>query len=105
MDNLISNAFSFADEILISSNTGKDDVTITVEDNGPGIPAEERSKIFNRFYSNRKNTDNMSHDGLGLHLVSYIIKSINGTIRAGTSEKLGGASFVIHITKIKQDNK
>ena len=102
-DNLISNAFSFADEILISSNTYKNVITITVEDNGPGIPAEERSKIFNRFYSNRKNTDKMPHDGLGLHLVNYIINSINGTIKVETSKKLGGASFIIQIPKIKQE--
>ena len=102
-DNLISNAVSFADEILISSNTNKDDISITVEDNGPGVPAEECSKIFNRFYSNRKNTDKMPHDGLGLHLVSYIIKSINGTIKVETSEKLGGAKFIIQIPIIKQE--
>ena len=45
----------------------------------------------------------MPHDGLGLHLVNYIINSINGTIKVETSKKLGGASFIIQIPKIKQE--
>lgn len=104
-DNLISNAFSFADEILITSSINKNQIQFSIEDNGPGIPIEEREKIFKRFYSNRKQQDKIAHDGLGLHLVKYIVNSINGNIKVKTSEKLGGASFIIAVPIYKQEKK
>ena len=99
-DNLISNGFSFANEMLISSDVEKSNIVISVEDNGPGVPANEREKIFKRFYSNRKNIDEITHDGLGLHLVKYIINSIGGSIKVEESKNLKGACFVILIPDI-----
>ena len=104
-DNLISNAFSFADEILITSSINKNQIQFSIEDNGPGIPIEEREKIFKRFYSNRKQQDKIAHDGLGLHLVKYIVNSINGNIKVEKSEKLGGASFIIAVPIYKREKK
>ena len=104
-DNLISNAFSFADEVLITSSINKNQIQFSIEDNGPGIPIEEREKIFKRFYSNRKQQDKIAHDGLGLHLVKYIVNSINGNIKVESSKKLGGASFIIAVPIYRQEKK
>lgn len=104
-DNLISNAFSFADEILITSSINKNQIQFSIEDNGPGIPIEEREKIFKRFYSNRKQQDKIAHDGLGLHLVKYIVNSIDGNIKVESSKKLGGARFIIEMSIYRQEKK
>lgn len=95
-ENLLENAVSFGNKILIESSiiSGKDSaVQIRIHDNGAGIPAGFEEKIFNRFYSTRKNTDN--HSGLGLSLVKAVCEINGGSVSAGRSEILGGACFTI----------
>lgn len=65
---------------------------IVIEDEGPGIPAEERRKIFERFYQG-KNTSEGSV-GIGLALSADLIRKQNGTVKA-ENRKEGGARFVI----------
>jgi signal transduction histidine kinase len=50
---------------------------LTVKDNGVGIPAEERQKIFQKFY--RLNST-IKGTGLGLYLVDYLVKNHKGNI-------------------------
>lgn len=96
--NLLTNARSFAEIIKISTGFISDSsIIIQVEDNGPGIPEEEREKVFMRFYSKRNEEEKINHDGLGLYLVRYIINSIRGTIAIENSEALGGANFIIKL--------
>ncbi len=72
-------------------------VEISVEDNGPGIPAGEREKIFDRFY---RLDDSRSRDtggtGLGLAIAKEVILMHNGTISVNSPEK-GGSVFVIRL--------
>lgn len=96
-ENLIENAVSFGNEILVESeiiNQRKTEtVGIKIHDNGPGIPEGFENKIFERFYSTRKNKEN--HSGLGLSLVKAVCENSGGSVTAGKSEKLGGACFTI----------
>jgi two-component system sensor histidine kinase AtoS len=62
---------------------------ITVTDNGPGIPAESRERIFQPFFTSKR-----SGTGLGLALVQKIIVFHNGRVVAGTSPA-GGASMQV----------
>lgn len=62
---------------------------ITVEDSGPGIPPEQRDRIFQPFYTSKR-----SGTGLGLALVQKIIVYHNGRIVVGNSD-LGGASLQV----------
>lgn len=62
---------------------------ISVEDSGPGVAAESRERVFQPFYTSKRNGT-----GLGLALVQKIIVFHNGTISIGTSP-LGGASVQI----------
>lgn len=64
-------------------------IRITVDDNGPGIPPEQRDRVFQPFYTSKR-----SGTGLGLALVQKIIVNHNGRIAIGTSE-LGGASLQV----------
>jgi PAS domain S-box-containing protein len=63
--------------------------TVTVDDNGPGIPAAARDKIFQPFFTSKK-----QGTGLGLALVQKIVVSHNGRVVVGTSP-LGGARLQV----------
>jgi signal transduction histidine kinase len=66
-------------------------VTITVEDTGPGIPAELRPRLFDRFH---RSTEQGGSAGLGLAIADSIVRSTDGQWRLGDSE-LGGALFEV----------
>lgn len=63
-------------------------IAISVEDNGPGVPENDRERIFEPFFTTRtKGT------GLGLAICRRIVESHDGTIGFSRSESLGGACF------------
>jgi signal transduction histidine kinase len=66
-------------------------VTLTVEDSGPGIPAQERSRLFDRFH---RATEQGGGAGLGLAIADSIVRSTGGQWRIGDSP-LGGALFQV----------
>jgi signal transduction histidine kinase len=80
-----------APTIVVQSevDAGQHVTRLSVSDNGPGIPAELRDRIFRPFVTSKR-----SGTGLGLALVQKIIVFHNGRIVAGASP-LGGASFQV----------
>ncbi len=107
--NLISNAIKYGPEggrvrvsVREEAPRGGEEgdralVSISVEDSGPGIPEEEREKIFERFYRiDRSRAQDSGGRGLGLAIASEIVKAHGGRIEVGDSE-LGGASFVVSL--------
>ncbi len=66
-------------------------VSLTVADSGPGIPAADRARLFDRFH---RATDQGSGAGLGLAIADSIVRSTGGHWRIGGSE-LGGALFEV----------
>ena len=60
---------------------------MTIEDNGPGIPEEERERVFDRFY--RGQSAPASGTGLGLAIVSQGIEMHRGRVRLGAT-RTGG---------------
>ena len=66
-------------------------VTLTVEDSGPGVAAELRTRLFDRFH---RSTDQGGSAGLGLAIADSIVRSTDGQWRVGDSE-LGGALFEV----------
>ncbi len=67
-------------------------VTITVSDNGPGIPPEIKEKIFQPFFTTKPTG---SGTGLGLSLSYDIIKAHGGILKVKSSEK--GSAFIIQL--------
>jgi signal transduction histidine kinase len=67
-------------------------VSLTVEDSGPGIPDDERARLFDRFY--RAGASDGSGSGLGLAIADAVVRSTGGKWRVGDSP-LGGASMQV----------
>lgn len=90
MRNLIDNAIRYTPkggEVEISIDRKDDTITLSIADSGPGIPEEERSKIFNRFYRSLGTKE--SGSGLGLSIVTRIAELHQLEITLDTS-RLGG---------------
>ena len=86
IDNVVDNAISFAPpdslvEICASGIAGE--VSITIEDDGPGVPADKREAIFQRFHSVRPEGEEFGrHSGLGLAIAKAIVEGHDGRIAA-----------------------
>ena len=68
---------------------------LAVDDNGPGVPASERKKIFEQFYrSGDLLTSEVEGTGLGLSITRNIVRAHGGRILVEDSQ-LGGARFAV----------
>ncbi|QDV68794.1 Sensor protein FixL [Rosistilla carotiformis] len=65
-------------------------VCVSVRDNGPGLTAEQQTKIFDAFFTTKS-----KGTGLGMAIAKRIIVAHSGTITAGNSDAVGGAEFKI----------
>lgn len=91
---LMDNACRFAGPggtVRISAGQRGGRVTLTVEDSGPGVPAEQRPRMFDRFH---RSTEQGGSAGLGLAIADSIVRSTDGQWRIGDSD-LGGALFEV----------
>jgi nitrogen fixation/metabolism regulation signal transduction histidine kinase len=77
--------------VVVSARRDGDGAAIVVEDDGPGIPTETRTRIFDPYF-----TTKVDGTGLGLAIVKKVVVEHGGRVDVGTSS-LGGASFVIHL--------
>lgn len=104
--NLTDNALSFSPDqgtVTIRAQRLAKSVEVAVEDQGPGIPEDKLSQIFDRFYSDRPETDRKTgkNSGLGLSISREIVLSHRGEIAAeNRAAKNGGrqpagARFVV----------
>ena len=90
LNNLINNSIKYSEKILISLKKSANNITITIDDDGPGIPKKERENVFKPFYKIDKSRGNSkSSVGLGLSIASDVIKSHGGNIKLETSSTNG----------------
>ncbi len=101
IQNLLKNAYKYADQKIIwRLKTQGEHWLISVEDDGAGIPASEREKIFDAFYRLDRSRDRATGGfGLGLSIVRQIIVLHGGRIHISESE-LGGAKFEISLPMV-----
>jgi len=102
ISNLIDNAVSFSPPgglVQLAATRDGDSVLVRVEDEGPGVPANLRSEIFNRFHSIRPDHEDFGrHSGLGLAIARAIIEGHGGRIEVEDREDgRRGAAFLIHL--------
>lgn len=100
LDNLIRNGVRYAKTcILIRLQLSQDNALLSVNDDGPGIPEENWSDIFDPFVRLDKSRDrNSGGIGLGLAIVQRYIQLHQGSVSIGKTE-LGGASFQLQWPK------
>jgi two-component system sensor histidine kinase BaeS len=93
--NLIENALKFA-TTAISVGTGRagDAVTLWVEDDGPGILAEDLPHVFEPFWSANRSPARQVGSGLGLAIVAELIAAMGGTVQAELVAR-GGTRMVV----------
>ena len=98
VQNLVGNAVRYCDHhVLISGGLNDEGMAyICVEDDGPGIPEEEHSRIFEAFSRlDNSRTRASGGYGLGLSIVSRIAYWFGGSITIDDSPELGGARFTM----------
>ena len=97
LSNLADNAIKYGraeGEVVVSGReTGDGQIEISVQDNGPGIPADSLDRIFERFYRvDKARSREQGGTGLGLSIVKHIVQAHGGKVWAA-SEPGGGATF------------
>jgi signal transduction histidine kinase len=95
IQNLIHNALGYAKtSICVTIKITPTDFMIEVEDDGPGVPEDQRNRIFESFVRIYSELPNRSGFGLGLALVKRIMDWHLGVVTCSTSI-LGGAKFTL----------
>ncbi len=97
LDNVIGNAFRYASTVSLNARHGGGMLTITIDDDGPGIPEEKREEVFKPFVrlDTARNQDE-SGTGLGLSIARDIARSHGGDIALQDSP-MGGLRVLIRV--------
>ena len=95
--NILSNSIKYTPDggriDIVLTHRGHESVTLTVRDNGSGIPEEDLEHLFERFYRVEKSrTQDAGGTGLGLAIAKELVEAHGGTIRI--SSKLGEGTTV-----------
>jgi signal transduction histidine kinase len=95
LTNLLSNAVRYGagKPIEIVATTSEGEITIAVKDQGPGIPEDDRKRIFERFERGHEHTSGIGL-GLGLWITQRIAEAHGGTLRV-ESEVGRGSTFTL----------
>lgn len=93
--NLVDNASKYTPaggEIRLSIERGDGVAIVAVDDSGPGIAADERQRVFDRFYriGGDRHVSDVVGSGLGLSIVEHVVRLHRGDIALETSPQLGG---------------
>jgi two-component system sensor histidine kinase GlrK len=99
LENLLSNAVKYSPRsgtIYVRATTEGEDFVLEVADSGPGIPAEERAKVFDAFYTGRAPGGNVKGTGIGLSVVLEFVNVHRGSIEIVDGE-WPGAHFRIRM--------
>ena len=99
--NLVANATKFAAAgkwvAVRAARGGKGRVVLRVEDRGPGIPRDERQRVFEPFYrSHARERNDIPGAGLGLSLVRHVVRAHGGDVRIEARDG-GGTAVVVEL--------
>ncbi len=99
LDNLISNAIDHTPNggaITLGIILENNEITVSVSDTGPGIPAADLPHIFSPFYRGSAQAGNQGHAGLGLAIVKRIAELLQGKLKVVNNPE-GGAIFTFSL--------
>lgn len=100
--NLVDNAIRYGGDggrVTVSLSGDDTVICLRVEDSGPGIPPEERNRVFERFY--RALGTEVSGTGLGLAIAREIVASHDGSIELQDRQPLPGLVVVVLLPRAK----
>lgn len=103
--NLVRNAIQYGGEpprVRVEAGRAARSWWLSVEDNGAGIPPNEREAVFARFYRRARDASAKSGTGLGLYLVRRIVGLLRGGIRIDESPVLGGARLMVRFKEVRK---
>jgi two-component system, NtrC family, sensor histidine kinase GlrK len=95
LENLLSNAIKYSPRggvIYLRASARAEELVLEVADSGPGIPMEERARIFEAFYTGRSPGGHVRGTGIGLSVVNEFVNVHQGTIEVVDGE-FPGAHF------------
>ncbi len=97
--NLVENAVNYTPDggtITVSAALEGDRHVLTVRDTGPGLPEEDLTRVFERFYRVDKSRARPGGTGLGLAIVKHLVQVMGGTVTAA-NQRGGGAAFTVRL--------
>ncbi len=106
-ENLLDNAVSFSPDgalVAVAAAIEGGELAVRVEDEGPGVPADEREAVFRRFHSVRPGGEAFGqHSGLGLAIARTIVEAHQGDIAVEPrQDRLSGARFVVRLPLMRR---
>jgi two-component system osmolarity sensor histidine kinase EnvZ len=101
LENLVQNAQRYGSRVRLSVAVAEDGLRFVVEDDGPGIPPEQREEALRPFtrLDPARNQDRGGGAGLGLAIALDVARGHGGTLRLGESEALGGLCAELHLPR------
>ncbi|QUT07437.1 sensor N-terminal transmembrane domain-containing protein [Sphingobium phenoxybenzoativorans] len=101
IENLLDNAISFSPDgglVQIVATVADQEVLVSMEDEGPGVPPQERETVFRRFHSVRPEGQFGKHSGLGLAIARSIVEGHQGRVSIGDrDDEQSGARFIVRL--------
>ena len=104
-ENLVYNAIEYTPQggmIRICISEGKEQLEISVEDEGSGFSAEDLQSAKNLFYQGDKSRHSRKHYGMGLYLAEQFAKENGGSLTLANSTRMKGAWVRLRIAKESQ---
>ena len=82
LTNLVANAMVHADHVAVYASRSDDAIEVTIDDDGPGIPSDQREEVFKPFYrlDSSRNPDG-GGTGLGLTIARDVMRGHGGDLR------------------------
>ena len=103
--NILTNAYKYTEpggSVTVAYELTGDELTVSIQDTGSGIPKEDQTQIFNAYYRG-KNALNSQGDGIGLYVAKENLEKIGGTIDLESKPGVG-SRFTLHLPKRRSVN-
>lgn len=104
--NLVENAYKYASQnIAVSVTSSGGFVAVAVEDDGPGISANELDHLFERLYHSARSPARQAGSGLGLAIVKELTTAMGGTVDAGPSPTGRGSLLSVTLRPTREPQR
>jgi two-component system sensor histidine kinase KdpD len=105
LSNLVENALAYSpatSSVVVGARRHGEDVELTVEDYGPGVPEEEKARVFEKFYRGSASASAPAGTGLGLAITREIVRTHDGALRVEDVVP-HGARFVLTVPSYPEE--